>query len=363
MFELLSYSNLKKWGFNVFQIADIDKDNTLLFVAWAVICSPHSQIAMARELGLLGNGEGQVRGTSSFNDFQGYNFFALDLAIDYEKLCDYIRAIQGDYHNVPYHNRIHAADVVQTLNSLILMADDSIKFKKEDLFLLLVAAVVHDVKHPGRNNTFQVNSFSDLSLAHNDISVLENEHASHAFKLMIHEEKYHFLQNVIPSKFAKLRTKVVQAVLHTDMTSHFASVAKIKSNATGKPWDKLEPTSQWEVLMFMLHMADISNPAKGDPMFKLWTDRCLEEFFSQGDKERDMGLPISMLCDRHTTKRPDSQIGFINFVVKPSYEVLAGVISAVGGNILPIIESNIVYWEKEKEQEAVVKKDNAEEKV
>ena len=153
-----------------------------------------------------------------------------------------------------------------------------------------------------------MNSFSELSLNFNDISVLENEHASHAFKLMIHENKYHFLQNANPSKFAELRKKIVQAVLHTDMTSHFASVAKIKSNTTGKPWDELDSASQWEVLMYMLHMADLSNAAKGGPMFKLWANRCLEEFFCQGDKERDMGLPISMLCDRNTTKRPDSQM-------------------------------------------------------
>ena len=147
------------------------------------------------------------------------------------------------------------------------------------------------------------------------------------------------------------------------MTSHFATVSKIKSNATGKPWDELEPDMQWEVLMYMLHMADISNPAKDDPMFKLWTDRCLEEFFAQGDKEREMGLAVSMLCDRNTTKRPDSQIGFINFVVKPAYEVLAGVIPAVGKNVLPVIESNLEYWKKEKDLDANVENDDADENV
>ena len=119
------------------------------------------------------------------------------------------------------------------------------------------------------------------------------------------------MQDVDPPKFAELRKKIVQAVLHTDMTGHFATVAKIKSTV-GKPWGELKADAQWDVLMYVLHMADISNPAKDDPMFKLWTDRCLDEFFAQGDKEREMGLAISMLCDRTTTKKPDSQIGFIN---------------------------------------------------
>ena len=157
MFELLSFSNLKKWDFNVFDVASIDQENALLFVAWAVICSPHSQIAMAKELGFVGSEEGKaVSGSLDIDDFDGYNFFDLDLAIDANKLSGYIRAIQGDYQDVPYHNRVHAADVVQSTNSLIQMADESIAFQKEDLFLLLIASVIHDVKHPGRNNSFQV---------------------------------------------------------------------------------------------------------------------------------------------------------------------------------------------------------------
>lgn len=35
----------------------------------------------------------------------------------------------------------------------------------------------------------------------------------------------------------------------------------------------------------------------------------LEEFFRQGDMERDLGLPFSPLCDRTTTLVAESQIG------------------------------------------------------
>ena len=86
-------------------------------------------------------------------------------------------------------------------------------------------------------------------------------------------------------------------------------------------------------------------------MFKLWTDRCLDEFFEQGDKERNMGVPISPNCDRNTVKRPDSQIGFIKFVVKPAFEVLGDIIPAVKESILPIIDNNLQYWEEQKQTE------------
>ena len=63
-----------------------------------------------------------------------------------------------------------------------------------------------------------------------------------------------------------------------------------------------------------------------------------------------MGLPISPNCDRNTTKEPESQIGFINFVVKPAFMLLADIIPEVGNNVVPVIESNLAYWEDQKRQ-------------
>jgi hypothetical protein len=41
--------------------------------------------------------------------------------------------------------------------------------------------------------------------------------------------------------------------------------------------------------------------------------RCMEEFFVQGDREAEMGLEYSPLCDRHNTMVPQSQIGKLHF--------------------------------------------------
>lgn len=56
-----------------------------------------------------------------------------------------------------------------------------------------------------------------------------------------------------------------------------------------------------------------------------WADRVLAEFFAQGDAEARRGLPVSPLCDRHTTSRPGSQANFIEFVVAPLYAQVGGV--------------------------------------
>ena len=66
-------------------------------------------------------------------------------------------------------------------------------------------------------------------------------------------------------------------------------------------------------MCLLLHSADVSHPTKTWDLHKEWTARCMEEFFNQGDKEKEMGLDVSPLCDRNTTQVPQSQIGkFLN---------------------------------------------------
>lgn len=63
----------------------------------------------------------------------------------------------------------------------------------------------------------------------------------------------------------------------------------------------------------------------------------LDEFFLQGDKERDLGLPFSPLCDRNNTLVAESQIGFIEFIVEPSMGVCADMLDCILG---PLHSSN-----------------------
>ena len=59
----------------------------------------------------------------------------------------------------------------------------------------------------------------------------------------------------------------------------------------------------------MIHAADLSNPTKPLELYKCWVDLISQEFFNQGDREAELGLEYSPLCDRHNTMVPQSQIG------------------------------------------------------
>lgn len=111
------------------------------------------------------------------------------------------------------------------------------------------------------------------------------------------------------------------------------------------------------ILVFLLHSADISNPAKPQPLAVGWTKRALEEFFAQGDKEKELALPVSPLCDKETTKTADSQIGFLQFVVRPLYVWLGDIIPQVKEEVLPIVNSNLDYWQDEKKRGSLLKQE------
>ena len=71
----------------------------------------------------------------------------------------------------------------------------------------------------------------------------------------------------------------------------------------------------------MLHSCDVSHPAKRWDLHHQWTSRCMEEFFVQGDREAELGLEYSPLCDRHNTMVPQSQIGKLSLSKSDSYTV------------------------------------------
>ncbi|XP_060113732.1 uncharacterized protein LOC132585868 [Heteronotia binoei] len=72
----------------------------------------------------------------------------------------------------------------------------------------------------------------------------------------------------------------------------------------------------------MVHVADLSHPAKPWELHIRWSEGIMDEFFKQGDMEAELGLPISPLCDRVATNVPESQIGFLDVIVKPVFTLL-----------------------------------------
>ncbi|CAH4012681.1 unnamed protein product [Pieris brassicae] len=229
------------------------------------------------------------------------------------------------FHN-PYHNNLHAADVAQTVHYMLCQTGLMNWLSDLEIFATLVAAIVHDFEHTGTTNNFHVMSGSDTALLYNDRAVLENHHISAAFRLL-KEEENNILLNLSRDEFREFRTLVIDMVLATDMSFHFQQLKNMRSLLT-----LAEPTvDKSKAVSLVLHCCDISHPAKRWDLHHRWTMSLLDEFFLQGDKERELGLPFSPLCDRNNTLVAESQIGFIDFIVEPSLGVCADMLECILG--------------------------------
>ena len=59
--------------------------------------------------------------------------------------------------------------------------------------------------------------------------------------------------------------------------------------------------NQQFIMEYALHTCDLSPTTRSFDLMKKWTYYLFDEFFDQGDIEKDKGLTVSMLCDRETT--------------------------------------------------------------
>ncbi|KAH8266587.1 hypothetical protein KR018_001834, partial [Drosophila ironensis] len=234
------------------------------------------------------------------------------------------------YRN-PYHNNLHAVDVMQTIHYCLCNTGLMNWLTDLEIFASLLAALLHDYEHTGTTNNFHVMSGSETALLYNDRAVLENHHASASFRLL-REDEYNILSHLSREEFRDLRSLIIEMILGTDMTNHFQQMKAMRNLLTIQ-----EATiDKQKALSLVLHCCDISHPAKQYGVHNRWTMLLLEEFFRQGDLEKELGLPFSPLCDRNNTLVAESQICFIDFIVEPSMGVLSDMLEYILAPISPM---------------------------
>ena len=108
-------------------------------------------------------------------------------------------------------------------------------------------------------------------------------------------------------------------VIATDMALHFEYLEKFKAFLAQKEISYSEDNKTF-LLWMTLHISDLTNPAKQWLESYKWSWLVYEEFFLQGDREKQLSLPIGPLNNRNIINLADSQIGFISFIIQPTFE-------------------------------------------
>eukprot|EP00747_Dinoflagellata_sp_TGD_P196757 gnl/TRDRNA2_/TRDRNA2_67271_c1_seq1.p1 gnl/TRDRNA2_/TRDRNA2_67271_c1~~gnl/TRDRNA2_/TRDRNA2_67271_c1_seq1.p1 ORF type:complete len:492 (+),score=113.52 gnl/TRDRNA2_/TRDRNA2_67271_c1_seq1:119-1477(+) len=262
----------------------------------------------------------------------------------------------------PFHNFSHALDVTYTVSRYMKLIEAE-RFQSEvGQFWLLIAAIAHDVGHPGVNNPYLIDTSHEIAIKYNDRSPLENFHCAQLF-LIASTPECNIFSQVEKDLYKEMRKGIIEAILHTDVTFHNDMVKELNLlyQYHSEKFDAGEPTfAVCEVLQSsgnpqlvanaILHGADVGNPMKPWELCKRIAFSCLEEFFAQGDQERAAGIPVQMLNDREKVNRPNSQVGFIEFVICPMVEAMVSMfptLDALADNLGKNIGNWVDTWKEE----------------
>ena len=255
--------------------------------------------------------------------------------ISINKLELFLQKLSNSYLSTSkYHNSMHGSDVTHSLTLFILNSNirKLTQINNLDLVSIIIAALGHDVSHPGFSNNYHINALTDLAIVYNDISCLENFHCSTLFSIITKDE-YNIFDKLNKQEFKIIRKRMISEILATDMAVHNKVVSlvqekfplKEKIDENFKYLSGNEKTifdEQQNLLNYFIHAADLAHNTKKFEFSIKWVELLINEFWLQGDKERKLNLPISFLCDRKNVDIPSSQIGFITGIILPTFGYL-----------------------------------------
>ncbi|XP_029105547.1 cGMP-inhibited 3',5'-cyclic phosphodiesterase A-like isoform X2 [Scleropages formosus] len=305
---------------------------------------------------------GRILSQVSYRLFEDAGLFKI-FRIPVQEFMNYFHALESGYRDIPYHNRIHATDVLHAVwylttqpvpglpglgdhgsasdfdsdNALTqgrtgyLVSKVCAAFQDGygclsnlipalELMALYVAAAMHDYDHPGRTNAFLVATNAPQAVLYNDRSVLENHHAASAWSLFMSRPEYNFLANLNHVEFKRFRFLVIEAILATDLKKHFDFLAMFNAKVgddVGSGIDWSNENDRLLVCQMCIKLADVNGPLKCKELHLQWTEGIVNEFYEQGDEEASLGLPISPFMDRSAPQLAKLQESFITHIVGP----------------------------------------------
>uniref|UniRef100_A0A3Q2WNT2 Phosphodiesterase n=1 Tax=Haplochromis burtoni TaxID=8153 RepID=A0A3Q2WNT2_HAPBU len=348
---------------------------------------------------------GRILSQVSYRLFEDTGLFQT-FKIPVKEFMNYFHALENGYRDIPYHNRVHATDVLHAVWYLTtqpvpglpsLMTDHGSASDSDsdsgithshmgflvsktytvsedgygclsglipalELMALYVAAAMHDYDHPGRTNAFLVATSAPQAVLYNDRSVLENHHAAAAWNLFLSQPEYNFLVNLDHVEFKRFRFLVIEAILATDLKKHFDFLAEFNAKVGDDPSTGIDWSNENDRLLvcqMCIKLADINGPLKCKELHLQWTEGIVNEFYEQGDEESSLGLPVSPFMDRAAPQLAKLQESFITHIVGPLCNSYDSASLMPGRWVEPNPEEGPEVGENEEEEEE--EEDTAEE--
>jgi hypothetical protein len=278
------------------------------------------------------------------------------LQVPFAKLVAYICTLRSLYADVPYHNWTHACDVTQFVFSCINRGRLRLYLQDIELFALLVAAISHDVDHQGLNNAFHVKARTPIGMLYEDRPVMEMHHLATSIRLL--EMSDHNIVEGIDSASDRSHffEFFIKIILATDMDKHFAYIKEFEE--VSKDFDKRNERHRLLLAQIVLKAGNVANTTRPFDVASDMAHQLMDEFFKQGDLEKQLGLEVTATCDRTKARHLSvAQVSFYSFVASPLLTALGQFIPALA-DTCEQLEKNKKMWEQQKTQWETSQKDS-----
>jgi len=296
--------------------------------------------------------------------------------VTHDEVVKALERVYDDEQAVPFTNWNHAVDVAHTLNQFFRLLSAENYFAKHERFAMMLAALAHDVGHFGATNSFLREASHPVALVYNDISCTEMMSCAKLFEIL-KKPGTDLLITFDQARRREIREVIVQTILHTDMARHSNIMAQMLDyyEAKRELFDFIEKPSPlqtqeqkeqaqseledyfWNadvkncLRVWLVHLADISQPFKPWDLCHYWAQMQFDEFYKQGDLERERKIGMSPLNDRVRTNMARAQISFIKFFVIPATTLTVKMLQPLGvceTYLWPNLEQWVEEWRKTK---------------
>ncbi|KAI0792535.1 hypothetical protein C8Q75DRAFT_714193, partial [Abortiporus biennis] len=264
-----------------------------------------------------------------------------------------------------YHNFEHAIDVFQAVYYFMFVGGivPSVRILLEqshegwrragtvgllsclsltDIFAICIAAVGHDVGHPGLTNGFMKNAKSPLGVLYDDQSALERMHYSLMLGIMRNNGLDKLLDRDKHSA-TSFKRLLLMTVLATDLSVHDVFMSEFKHMVEHDLPEDVAFKKKVLVCQGLLKCADISNPGRPYTVSEHWAAALESEWGSQRLLENHLCVPSSVNPANDSLSQVKTQVFFISRFAGPLFQQTATAIPALE-NISRQCQENLQIW-------------------
>jgi len=154
--------------------------------------------------------------------------------------------------------------------------------------------------------------------------------------MLLSDPECNFLYMMERTHADSFRALMIRVILKMDLSQHFNHLSRLQTKLASdiypgtKTWRdimeskkgvpaKYEGEDRCLLLFSALRCADVSWACHAPALSARWGEKFVEEFFNQGDIEKQVGIQISPFSDRDIVQPQKAQMGFLTVIVMPLY--------------------------------------------